>query len=174
MAVGLLAAVPAAPQWESDYGKALKATRAGDRPLLVVLDQPKEPQNPVKPVAFTEEAAISREAELLAPYHLCHVDVSTEYGKQVAKAFGATSFPYTAIIDRTGSVIIFAKTGKIEVKEWEDTLLSYREGDRSETLVLTSNERTSTVILRKSSDLTLDPSCPSCQRGYCPSCQQGN
>ena len=58
-------------------------------------------------------AAEGEQAKLLGAYELCHVDVSTEYGKQVAKAFGATQFPHTAIIDRTGAVVLFKKPGQI-------------------------------------------------------------
>src|SRR2546430_11684508 len=40
MAIGLLATAPQAPHWEDSYGTALKETRAGSDPLLVVLDKP--------------------------------------------------------------------------------------------------------------------------------------
>ena len=58
------------------------------------------------------------------------MDVTTEYGQKVAKAFNAKSFPHVAIIDKTGSSVIFSKTGKIEATEWEKALTLHRNGER--------------------------------------------
>ena len=112
-------------QWQSDYTKALQATRKDDRPLLVVLDNPSEPKEALK----TEQLEIKGEqGELLESYQLCHVDVSTKYGKKVADAFHAEKFPFTAIIDKKGEYILVKKTGQITGDEWENTLEKYQEG----------------------------------------------
>ncbi len=68
---------------------------------------------------------------MLGNYELCHVDVSTEYGQQVAKAFGATQFPHTAIIDRTGAVVLFKKPGQIAETEWTAALTRYQSGEQT-------------------------------------------
>jgi hypothetical protein len=177
IAASLLAATPEAPQWESDYGKALAATRADDRPLLVVLDYAQSPAQAseeanVQQVSRTSHTEAVPEAELLSPYRLCKVDVSTDYGKRVAQAFGASSFPYTAIIDKTGSVIIYSNNGTLDAESWKATLTTYKSGDRTESLVMTSHANTSNVVFRKSFQSQAEPYCESCQRGYCPTCQQ--
>ncbi len=130
MAIGLLAAAPKAPQWEASYGKALEETRSGQDPLLVVLDKPNSEQARIEPALLSEETASSDNTKLLRPYRLCHVDVTTDYGQKVANAFHAKDFPHVAIIDKTGSVVIFHKSGQIKQAEWEKILSSYKSGER--------------------------------------------
>ena len=98
VAIGLLAASPQPRTWEVSYGKALEASRADKSPLLVVLDKPNSEEARIEPALLGD----GKQAEL-RPYRLCHVDVTTEYGQKVAKAFNAKSFPHVAIIDKTGS-----------------------------------------------------------------------
>src|SRR4029079_3755427 len=122
LAIGLVTAAPKAPQWETSYGKALEETRAGQDPLLVVLDKPNSKEARIEPALLSEDKATSEKSKLLKPYRLCHVDVTTEYGQKVAKAFNAKEFPHVAIIDKTGSMVIFKKTGQIDSPEWEKIL----------------------------------------------------
>lgn len=165
LAVSILTAKSESPQWESDYGKALEATRADQKPLLVVLDKPADKDARLDPELLRESDS-GKQQELLSPYELCHVDVSTDYGKRVAKAFKAKDFPHLAIIDRTGSVILFSKNGKMKSDQWEHTLLSFKKGTRSGRL---------SHVAYKPSDDSLEFETPSeSQQGksYCPSCQK--
>jgi hypothetical protein len=130
MAISLVATAPKAPQWESNYGKALEETRSGQDPLLVVLDNPNSKKARIEPALLSEEKAGSDSSKLLRPYRLCHVDVTTDYGKKVAEAFHAKDFPQVNIIDKTGSVVIFKKTGQIDSSEWEKILTSNKKGER--------------------------------------------
>ncbi len=130
MAITMIATAPKAPQWEHSYGKALKETREGQDPLLVVLDKPDSKDARIEPALLSEKNASSDTSKLLSPYRLCHVDVTTEYGKKVAKAFHAQQFPHVAIIDKTGSVVIFKKTGQIDQDEWKQILASHKSGER--------------------------------------------
>ena len=150
--------------WQSDYGKALRATRSDDRPLLVVLELSAATPPEMSPIALTNDPDTDEQPtvndikdELLRPYQLCRVDVSTDYGRKVAKAFGVTEFPHTAIIDRTGSVIIFAKTGELTASEWESTLASHKEGERPTTSLVSNFESMSGDT---------KPFCASCQRNF--------
>jgi len=160
MAVTSFAAVPGKQEWQADYGKALAATRSEQRPLLVVLDIPSDPKAsaPGDLIAAEGDAAA-----LLEPYELCHVDVSTEYGKQVAKAFGATQFPHTAIIDRTGAVVIYKQPGQVAEAEWTAALARYKAGQRA----------TATTVNYRGSILPTGYSTMT-NRAYCPSCQRGS
>lgn len=159
LALGAMMAAPQSPQWEADYGKALKATKASDAPLLVVLDKPESRDARIQPALLTSSGN-QAEAKLLKPYRLCHVDASTKYGKKVAKAFEATSFPYVAIIDKSGSTVIFRKAGQIESDEWQRILTRYESGERS---LARTVSRTSYKLSGSSSEV-LRPSCPNCQR----------
>jgi hypothetical protein len=130
LAIGVLAASPKAPQWETSYGKALEETRAGQDPLLVVLDKPNSKDARIEPALLSEEKATTDTSKLLKPYRLCHVDVTTEYGQKVAEVFHAKEFPHVAIIDKTGSMVIFKKTGQIDSAEWEKILTKNKAGER--------------------------------------------
>ena len=125
--IALVAIVPAGgSEWRSNYGKALTAAKSAGRPLLVVLDIPGGVET-----RFTHarlDIDDDTETALLDLYELCRVDVSTEYGKKVAKAFGVTSFPHTVITDRAIKNIIFRKSGGFTDQEWVSTLLSYQNG----------------------------------------------
>ncbi len=115
-------------QWQADYGKALAATRQDDRPLLVVLDIPGDPKAAVETEHFEIEG---KQGKLLGAYQLCHVDVSTKYGKKVAEAFRAKQFPFTAIIDKTGSIVLVKKAGQISSDQWQETLAKYQKGEQT-------------------------------------------
>jgi hypothetical protein len=162
LAVSVLAGTPQPVQWQADYGKALAETRAGDQPLLVVLDEPKTDEARVEPALLGEGEANTPDAELLHHYHLCHVDASTPYGKKVAGVFAAKRLPHMAIIDKSGSVILYSKSGKIARGEWRTALKDHQDGARplhhvSYKLIGDSSESSSPV---------------SSNPGYCPSCQR--
>lgn len=170
LATALLAVMSAAaPQqpihWQADYGKALEATRADDLPLLVVLDKPATEADRIDP-ALLGEGATASDHQNLSAYQLCHVDVTTDYGQKVADAFHAKDFPYLAIIDKTGSVIIFSATGKIGADKWGEVLSTHQDGNRPSPGAITHVSYKPTgdeITIQKSS------SYPS---GYCPSCQR--
>lgn len=152
------AVTPAKADWQADYGKALAATRSDQRPLLVVLDIPSNPQASLDNGLL---AVDGDQAKLLEAYELCHVDVSTEYGKRVAKAFGATQFPQTTIIDRTGAVVIFKKPGAMAPTEWSSTLAKFQAGERPVS---------QTAYYRGNSIMPTYPTMSN--RAYCPACQR--
>ncbi|QEG34261.1 thioredoxin domain-containing protein [Bythopirellula goksoeyrii] len=145
-------------QWQSDYGKALAASQADSRPLLIVLDNPSDPAT-----AASEDQLVAEgeQEELLNAYERCHVDVSTEYGKKVADAFKAKEFPFAAIIDKTGSVVLCKKTGKVSDEEWQKTLTTYQSGVKPLRVEQTS-------FFRGSEGINTSVVSPS----YCPSCQK--
>lgn len=183
-----LSAVVAAPgdatDWQTDYGKALSATRADDRPLLVVLD------DSTKTNAQVDDALLEGQGmddDLLAAYQLCHVDVSTDYGKKVAKVFGATELPHTTIIDKTGQKILYKNRGDIDANQWKLALNTYKNGElvRQMTQPYTTYFRgevstpvTSTPVQTSSNYVqpattTIPMSTPAVSTpGYCPSCQR--
>lgn len=121
-----LAAAPNQPGWLRDYGKALQTTRTSKQPLLVVLHNPEDPQQRVDEVD-------TGSARLLQAFTLCQIDVTTNYGKKVAAAFGAKEFPYTVITNKTGDEIVLRRLGRFSPGQWDETLLSYRDGKRHAT-----------------------------------------
>jgi hypothetical protein len=166
LAIGVLASAPQPIEWQADYGAALAATRAGEQPLLVVLDKPNSAEARIEPALLREGAAEGPEADLLDDYNLCHVDVTTDYGKKVAKAFKVKRFPHLAIIDRTGSVIIFAKSGKIDGPEFDTVLTKHRDGIRP------AVRRVSYKLSDGTTSSTEEAKPVYRNPGYCPSCQR--
>ncbi len=51
-------------------------------------------------------------------------------GKRWPRPFNAKEFPQVAIIDKTGSMVIFKKTGQIDQAEWEKILTKNKSGER--------------------------------------------
>ena len=125
LATCLLMAPIQAASWETDYGKALSATRGNNKPLLIVLDIPSESE---KSLSVNQLSESKTNASALASYQLCHVDVSTPYGKSVAKAFQVSTFPHVAIIDKTGSNVIAKKSGKLSSEQFANLLVENQQG----------------------------------------------
>ena len=172
LAVSLLTSTPQPLQWQADYGKALAATRSGDQPLLVVLDKPGTTDKQLDPSLLSQGTIEGQDFELLRPYHLCHVDASTDYGQEVAKAFKADSFPYTAIIDKTGSVVIYQKAGQIAGDEWQKVLKTFEKGERSDAVASADAvKHVSYKLTGSTSEKTNVAPTTTSGKPYCAKCQ---
>jgi hypothetical protein len=125
LAASFVTAAPESPQWTTDYGQALAAAKASGRPLLITFDQEIASKPQILPASFSGD---STQKALLGRYELCHIDTSTDYGKQVASLFRAVPVPYTAIIDRSGRQIIYRKAGAFKAQGWTTTLVKYQDG----------------------------------------------
>jgi hypothetical protein len=113
------------PQWTDDYAVALAATKKTQRPLLVVIDDSQQPHPRLEHVSTTADTT---QTTPLSGYQLCRIDAATEYGREVAESFKVRQYPYSAIIDRTGSVILHQQSGPITTQEWAATLARHRSG----------------------------------------------
>lgn len=155
---------PQGPEWHSDYGKALHQTRNDNRPLLMVIDRPADAEARIAPELLTS----AENADELQNYDLCHIDASTEYGKKVAKVFKAEEFPYVAVIDKTGSVILHSQSGAVSYDQWNSMLTKYEKGERLLRRVVAKPVTTARQVLQQDYFQQYSPrsSCPSCQRGY--------
>lgn len=170
--------------WHADYGVALAETKQEAQPLLVVLDDPTDEANRLDPSLLKADSG----AFSLDSYALCHVDVSTEYGKKVAEGFKVTEFPHVAIIDKSGSVILRRVSGDVTADQWRQLLSQHQSGARSgatrytvaKPIVTTVQAAGSAVrnVLPESRPVMSKPvfSAPgySSPQPYCPSCQLRN
>ena len=149
-------------EWSNHYANAKVQAASEHRPLLVVLEDSANPQG-----RFDERSLASRDSqvELLQHYRLCRMDVTTDYGKRVASAFGAKQFPFTAITDKSAQYITFQVNGAMSAEQWEQTLASRREGN----VVTTSQPAEGRVEAFKI--ITESPSNGSYSApSYCPNC----
>jgi hypothetical protein len=168
-AIGIAAADTSAPQWESDYSKALQQTRQDNRPLLMVIDQPG-----VAEQSLTGELLSDGVGGALADYDLCHVDATTKYGKKVAAAFKAAKFPYVAVIDKDGKVILHQHSGKLTSSQWSEMVAKYRNGERPvQHVVAKPVVKTTPVSTAMPSYDSYQQYMPSSPRPYCAKCQRG-
>jgi hypothetical protein len=165
LAVGLLAANSQPQAWQTSYGKALEATKAANSPLLVVLDKPNSEDARIAPELLQAKDAAGNRTSLLKSYTLCHVDVTTDYGKKVASAFRATRFPHVAIIDKTGSTVIYHTSGKIDASDWQQVLSRHKNGQPA-TVQATSH------VSYKAVEPIIYSDPISIGGSYCPSCQR--
>lgn len=138
-------------EWTTHYAQAKKSAAEHHRPLLVVLEDPNDPES-----KFDEAQMVNDESnrELAGKFELCRVDVTTEYGKRVAKAFGANELPYTAITDKSAKFITFRKAGKMNAEQWASTMSETKDG-----------ATTVTPVENTTIDWSLIPAQP-----YCPNC----
>ena len=110
--------------WSNHYGKALTSARSHQRPLLLVLQDPSQPGHRLQHIFQDSDAA---QDELLSNFELCRVDITTDYGKSVAKAFRAKKFPYTVVTDNRARKIVFRRAGNMKSQDWQRTLVSYQD-----------------------------------------------
>ncbi|MBC8876392.1 MAG: hypothetical protein H8E44_43745 [Planctomycetes bacterium] len=128
LAVVASAPTPAGKEvlWGDDYGAALEATKDLQKPLLIVIDDSAQSKSQLRHVEAVPE---KKNAELLESYVLCHVDVTTEYGKRVAEVFEVKQYPFTAILDKTGEKIIYRMTGQLDDSDWITALDTHKRGE---------------------------------------------
>ena len=105
--------VAEAPRWTADYAVALAATKTTQRPLLVVINDPWRTDVRLEQVSSSTDKT---QAELLASFQLCRIDAKTPYGRQTAESFKVQEYPFAAIIDRTGSVILHQQSGPVTAR----------------------------------------------------------
>jgi hypothetical protein len=170
LAMGVLASAPDPVQWQGDYGDALAATRAAtpaevQQPLLVVLDEPQAEETRIEPALLGESGTQAVDTKLLKRFRLVHIDASTKYGKKVAGVFKARRFPHVAIIDKSGKVVLFKKSGKISATEWTSALESNKDGER----VAAKH-----VSYKLNSDSAGSSTPAYSNNSYCPSCQRNS
>ena len=169
-------AVPTAPAdsaraWHGNYSQAVAETKQESQPLLVVFDKPGDENAELDPSLLSAESG----AIPLDSYALCHIDATTEYGKQVAEGFKVTEFPHVAIIDKSGSVVLRRVSGDISQSEWKQVLKEHKNGDRSSAVTHTVAKPLKASTTPSFTPTMSSPiSTPSYSKPYCPSCQLRN
>ena len=118
-----LSAVPETLVWQENYGQALQSARSHQRPLLLVMQDPSDPNDRLQPI---DSVSDKDHHELLSRFELCRVDVTTPHGEKTARAFGAEQFPYTVMIGNQGKKIVFRQAGAMASEDWKNTLASYQ------------------------------------------------
>jgi hypothetical protein len=148
-------------EWSDHYANAKVQAAAQQRPLLVVLENSGDPAGRFNP---DQLAADEAQAELLGHFQLCRMDVTTDYGKRVAAAFGASKFPFTAITDKSARYITFQAAGAMSPEQWKETLNSRKDGYLVTTQPAVQRVEASKIITSwPSADVYSMPSnCPNC------------
>ncbi len=115
LAIAMLAfgatADPQPVEWQENYGESRSKPPAQRSCCWSSSTNRKR-----KPREFSQPARRQgrrKGSQALKHYRLVHIDASTKYGQKVAGAFRAKRFPHMAIIDKSGKVVLFKKSGKI-------------------------------------------------------------
>ena len=102
-------------KWKKHYDSAKVEAQKSKRPLVVVIDKPDSKKEKIDETKLTNQ---DREKITKEKFELVRVDATTDYGKKVAAAFGATRFPYTAVTDDKSKRIVFRKQGQMSKNDW--------------------------------------------------------
>lgn len=112
-------------KWRRHYDSAKVEAQKAKRPLVVVIEKPDSSQEKIDETKLTPK---DRKKIATEKFELVRVDATTDYGKRVAKAFGARKFPYTAVTDKQSVKIVFRKEGQMSQKDW--TLALAKSSDK--------------------------------------------
>jgi thioredoxin-related protein len=119
--VSQVVALTAPPAWTSDYAQALEKARQTQCPLVVVLEDRTDPHSTLTALDDPDVQLALRNCSV------CRVDVGTTEGANLAKKFGSTELPYTAVSDRAGKRIVLRAAGEYKDQEWIKLLASKLE-----------------------------------------------
>ena len=119
--VGLMGAPDAGTHWQSDYHRALQQAQRSRRPLLVRIEDLSLNRQESSQSVFTSTETIP------ADFVLCRIDFSKPYGKEIAHRLGATSSPFTAIVNRSLTRVVYRRSGEIDPLEFEAVLVRVAE-----------------------------------------------
>ena len=112
-------------EWSPHYANAKSQAAVEQRPLLVVVEDSASPNGRF---AVDQLASQKSHVDLLKNYRLCRMDINTTYGRRVADAFNADTFPMTVITDKTTQYITFRAHGSMNPELWQRTLASRAAG----------------------------------------------
>ena len=111
-------------EWNDNYGEAKRIAAQKKMPVVVLLE---DPSNPATSFNEKELASDPQQVKLLQKYQLCRIDVTSNYGKSVAKSFKATRFPYTIMLDRSASFITLRRSDKMTPNQWASSLIANKD-----------------------------------------------
>lgn len=122
MVAGLSATnVPSAPSWLDDYGAALKAVSAANKPMAVFVGGGKDGWQKV----VRDGGVDPTTTRLLAQKFVCvYVDTETANGRSLASAFQVGSHGLI-ISDKTGAAQAFSLSGTLTRQELRETIAKY-------------------------------------------------
>ena len=123
--VGLMGAPDAGTHWQSDYQRALQQAQRSRRPLLVKIEDLSLNRQESSPSVSTRNETIP--ANILDDFVLCRIDFSKPHGKEIAHRLGATSSPFTVIVNRSLTRVVYRRSGEIDPFEFEAVLVRVAE-----------------------------------------------
>jgi hypothetical protein len=155
--------------WSDHYANAKHAAAEVQRPLLVVLENPADPNGRFDQQQLASNAA---QLDLMKKFELCRMDVSTPYGKRVAEALKATQFPYLAITDKSTTYITFRGAGAMTADQWQQTLEAKQNGERpvAAATVTTPGQRVEASKVITQWPVVAQPTVTTQGGSYCPNC----
>ncbi len=116
-------ALSSTPGWHSDYGEALKAGAAQNRPLAVFIGTGKEGWKAVSQGELTDDAR-----KLLAEKYVClYLDATHADNKRLTDAFNVSSLPVLVLSNRTRDLQAFRHAGTLDGRMLTSVLSRYSD-----------------------------------------------
>jgi hypothetical protein len=117
----LLAPASLSPEWNHDYGRALKDATAAGKPIAIFIGSGKDGWQAVGKGTLSSDAV-----KLLKERYVClYVDTSTVDGKELAGAFDAGEQPTLVISDKSARYQAFKQHGPLPEEKLEQALNQY-------------------------------------------------
>ena len=111
-----------------NYSIAYRAARQSKRPMLVILNPPKESG---KSSILLEDVRRTKERrKLLESYIVVLIDTGTEHGKIIYRLFGSEELPRVSIIGRDQQFQIFGTSEPLYGQLWTEVLDTYHSGEQ--------------------------------------------
>ncbi|MER3415163.1 MAG: hypothetical protein C4297_02995 [Gemmataceae bacterium] len=138
------------PQWEVRYGVALDKARASGDALLIVFSKGSAGWRD----AFPQDQPFGHDLELLGRrYILLYVDVATDYGAGIAKAFEVDHRPFVVVTDRGAHYQLVRRPGRLPrslVVEWAQGSTSDNVDRSSDVAPAVYSEKSTSPVIRRS------------------------
>ncbi len=109
----------------ASYTEAYRAAQKAKRPMIVILNPPKE--GAVSLVSLEDVRKTKMRRELLGHYVVAVVDTSTPHGKKVHEVFGKPQLPRVVVIDSQQEMQVYRTSEALYGQMWDKILEVFQE-----------------------------------------------
>ncbi len=124
LGAALSQAAPTETVWHQNYGDSLKQVREVDKPLFIVFGSASSEFGKMTDNGPFVNTQI--EERLSADYVRLYVNPESERGKTLTKLFKVETFPFIAVIDRSGKQQVYRRAGSHTPERIDSLLAQYR------------------------------------------------
>ena len=113
----------------TSYTEAYRAARKAKRPMIVILNPPKEGGVSLVSLEDVQKTQVRR--DLLGHYVVAVVDTGTPHGKKVHEIFGSPQLPRVVVIDNEQAMQVYRTSEALYGQMWDKILEVFQEASPS-------------------------------------------